>query len=314
MRLYFADIERPKAAAKFLARLSPEVTLSSAHEALARASGFRDWHELTTSFRGSRPDPTDFSIPAATHLVLALAAALNLECGDVQYALSKARLLCPTPWSMNDQLAVHLAAMRQRFLGTPTRGKPGTIVKVKTYGGSRDGYILRITDLMYVLHDSGEGCCVPFEAVTPRTPIADFLPARLWLPYGVWTLEDGSEVVFARDYLPLWRISAEGVERLDPWLWIKGIKSDRWFAANTEGDWWRPAGRGPALAYLEQHRIFDLPRLANAMRHMFAPGVQTLKGAVRSMHGQSNDDAPVPAFAALNTNLVENLRAKRTGT
>lgn len=187
-------------------------------------------------------------------------------------------------------------------------------MKVKTYGGPRAGYVLRIADLMYVLYDSGEGGCVPAEAVTPRTPISDFLPARLWLPYGVWTLDDGSEVVFARDYLPLWRITAEGVERLDPWLWIRGIKSDRWFAANTEGDWWRPAGRLPALAYLEQHRISELPKLANAMPHMFVPGVETIKGAVRRMYERTGGTTSLPPYAVLNGNLLESWRASRTGT
>lgn len=314
MRLYFSHIERPKAAAKFLARLSPEVTLANAQEALAHACGYRDWHELNISFRGAGPDPTEFSIQVATELVLALAHPLNLECGDVQYALSKARILCPTPWSIDDQLAVHMAALRKRFLGRPERGKPGTIIRVKTIGGPRVGYLLRTDRVVDVLYDSGEGGCATFEAVTPRTPVPDFLPARLWLPYGVWTLEDGSEVVFSRDYHPLWRISADGIERLVPWLWIKGIKSDRWFATNTEGDWWRPAGRLPALAYLEQHRIFELPKLANAMRHMFVPGVRNLTGAIRQLHAQSDGDAGLPAFAVLNTNLTADGHVRRTGT
>lgn len=112
-----------------------------------------------------------------------------------------------------------------------------------------------------------------------------FLPARLWLPYGVWTLQDDSEVVFARDYLALWRISADGVERVDPWLGIRGIKSDRWFAVDTEGDWWRPAAREATLAYLEKHRIFELPKLANAMPYMFERGVESISDAVRRMYG-----------------------------
>lgn len=303
MRIYFSEIERLKVAAKLLSRLSPALTLASVHEALARASGFRDWHELGASFGGASHAPTEFNHQTAAHLVLQLSAALNLECGDVQFAVSKARLLGSSRWSTNDQIAVYMAALRSGFLGASARGKPGTIVRVKAHGSIRPAYLIRPGRPTYVLYDSGDGCCGDFEAVTPRTQIADFLPARLWVPYGVWTLEDGSEVVFARDYHPLWRISAEGVERLEPWLWIRGIKSERWFAHNTEVDWWRPSGRRPALAYLEGHRIFELPRLGNAMLDMFAPGVESISGAIRRMHGRAHV-AALPKFAVLDTNLL----------
>ena len=303
MRIYFAEIERVKLTAKLLSRLSPAVTLANVLENLARASGYRDWHELDASFGGVTNTPTEFSPEIAAHLVLELAAALNLECGDVQFAISKARLLGSSRWSTSDQITVYMSALRSGFLGAPARGQPGTIVKVKGLEGP--GYILR-TDhygVVHLLKDGGTSGCVPEETVTPRTPIADFLPARLWLPYGVWTLNGGSEVVFARDYHPLWHISAEGVERLDPWLWIRGIKSERWFAHNTEGDWWRPQGRVPALAYLEGHRISELPKLGNAMLDMFAPGVESISGAVRRMHNRAQDLA-LPRFAMLNTNLL----------
>ncbi len=59
-----------------------------------------------------------------------------------------------------------------------------------------------------------------FEVVTPRFPLPDFVPSRIWLPYGVWKLSDGSEVLFSRDYLPMWRVSSERTERLAPRLWI----------------------------------------------------------------------------------------------
>jgi hypothetical protein len=58
------------------------------------------------------------------------------------------------------------------------------------------------------------------------------LPPR-GLPYGWWFLQDGSEVVFNRDYLPQYRVWPDGrVERADPtqfyefiiqcWFWQDG--------------------------------------------------------------------------------------------
>jgi hypothetical protein len=312
MRSSFSDIARPKAAAKQLSRLSPAVTLAAAQEALARASGYRDWHELAGSVH-YQPDASRVCFPELLQLVLSLSDALDLDTGDVQFAISKAKLIQSLSWSVEDQAAFQMAAIREKFLGSQARGKPGTIVRVKAHGTIRPAYLIRPGRPTYVFYDSGEGSCGDFEAVTPRTPIDDFLPARLWLPYGVWKLEDGSEVAFARDYLPLWRVTVEGIERLDPWLWIRGIKSERWFAHNTERDWWRPAGRKPALAYLAQHRIFELPRLANAMPDIFAPGVETILDAVRRMHIRA-PEADLPNFAVLNTNLLHDWRATQTVT
>ena len=45
----------------------------------------------------------------------------------------------------------------------------------------------------------------------------NFLPMRLRLPYGKWSLQDGYEVLFNRDYCPIWQRSASGeVTRIDP--------------------------------------------------------------------------------------------------
>lgn len=312
MRISFSDIARPKAAAKQLSRISLDVTLASAQEALARATGYRDWHELAGS--STAPSGSDFSVPTLAPVVLSIANALSLDAGDVQFAISKARLVGTRPWSIEDQLALHMAVLRERSLGAPARGKPGTVLKVRAHGETRLAYLLRTDHIVHVLYDRGEGACAKFEAVTPRAPLPDFLPARLWLPYGIWTLDDGSEVVFARDYLPLWRITSKSVERLDPWLWIVGIRSERWFAINTERDWWRPAGRLPALAFLERHRVFEMPKLANAMPYMFGHDVETIPEAVRAMFGNAGTSSPVPKFAVLNSNLLQDWRASRTGT
>ncbi len=82
MRIQFSDIERPKAATKWLVRGSPDVKLSAAQEALARAAGYRDWHELAASTRVDETDDVH-----AVHLVALidrLAGDLGMLFGDVQ--------------------------------------------------------------------------------------------------------------------------------------------------------------------------------------------------------------------------------------
>lgn len=41
--------------------------------------------------------------------------------------------------------------------------------------------------------------------------IADFKPMRLYLPYGKWKCADGREILFNRDYCPIWERSSDGV-------------------------------------------------------------------------------------------------------
>ena len=45
----------------------------------------------------------------------------------------------------------------------------------------------------------------------------EFKPKRLYVPYGKWFCEDGREVLFNRDYTPIWSRSKDGlIERIDP--------------------------------------------------------------------------------------------------
>mgnify|MGYP000855220764 CR=1 FL=1 len=205
MRISISDLSRAKAAAKALARLSPAAKLATVHEGLARTFGYRDWHELSVTAAAPAPATAAEDILS---VVLGLSDALDLDPGDVQYALNKARLLPATPLSIDAHLSLCAATWR-RYFGPPGRGKPGTIVKVKAHGQVRPAYLLQPGRPTILLFDTGLGSCADFEVVTPRTPLPDYVPSRLWLPYGYWTLTDGSEVMFSRDYFPLLSIGVE---------------------------------------------------------------------------------------------------------
>lgn len=305
MRIQFPDLVRPKQAAKNLVRLSPHLKLAAAHEALARVLRYRDWHELSISVCASTsPAPHDVDAEDALHIVLGLAEALGLPYPDVQYAISKARLLRDTPWSMDDQLSLRSAIWRQRLFGSPGRGKPGTVVRDKAHGSNDPAYLRRAGRPTYLLFDTGMGERADFEVVTPRTPLADFVPSRLWLPYGYWTLQDGSQVIFARDYLPMWRIAQGAIERLDPWLWIKGITAEFHFTTSLATVVWaRGPARELALHHLIKHRIFELPKLVDVMPHLFETDVETIADGVGRLHEVSGAGKIPPTYAELNTRL-----------
>lgn len=302
MRILFPDLARPKQAAKNLVRLSPGLQLSPVHEALARALGYRDWHELSSS-PPSTAATAACETGGAMSIILGLADALGLPDPDIQYAVSKARLLQDR--SIDNQLNLRCAIWRERVFGPPGRGKPGTVVRDKAHGANTPAYLRQTGRPTHLLFDTGMGMRADFEVATPRTPLSDFVPSRLWLPYGYWTLRDGSEVIFSRDYLPMWRIAEGAIERLDPWLWINGIASEFHFGQSPPTVVWAQGrARDHAVLHLEQRRIFELPKLVDVMPHLFEADVEGIAHGVAKLRQQRGGSDLLPAYADLNTRLL----------
>jgi hypothetical protein len=286
MRMYFSNADRPKAAAKILVRESGTLKLSAAQEAIARATGYRDWHDL---LQAATPVSTNCADPAPwKQVILSITDALGVGYGDVQYALMRSRLL--PDMTLEETLAIRASIWRERLFGVPRRDKPGTVVRIKESGSQNEpAYLLATGRPTHVLYDTGFGICADFEVVTPRMPIADFVPSRLWLPYGFWTLLDGSIVTFSRDYKPMW-CSANGVSyRLHPWLWIDHICETTHFSTLAGNlNWAGGPARALALEHLRSHRIIGLPRLVDAMHFAFDPTVQSVGRAVARMQEGSD--------------------------
>lgn len=307
MRIQFSDIERPKAASKWLVRGSPNIKLSAAQEALARAAGYRDWHELAASTRVDETD--DMHAVRLVALIDRLAGDLGMLFGDVQYALTKARLfeLLLTP---EMQLGLRARAMRVYSLGSSGRGKPGTVVlsKARSLGGSvkvgSNGYLLprsiKSPDVSRVYFAGGICTLANFEVRTPQFPRPDFVPARFWLPYGYWTLGDASIVLYSRDYLPLWHIDLDGIiTRPEPWYWIKGIVNHFYFFqyCGTPGIWSSGPSANAAIQFLREHRVLGLPRLVEAFPYMFEPAVESEEGAMALLQERAGYQGDVPGYA-----------------
>ncbi len=305
MRIHFSDLVRPKQAAKYLTRGAAELNLATVHEALARALGYRDWYELSISTQPNSPATTEhISLDDALRIILELADALALPEADVHHAVSRARLLRATPWSIDEHMVLRTSFWRQRVFGPPGRGKPGTIVRDKAYGSRSPAYLRYPGRPTYLLFDTGFGERADFEVATPRSPLQDFVPSRIWLPYGVWKLSDGSEVVFSRDYLPMWRISNDRTERIAPWLWIKGIVEEIHFASPGTATWASGSAREKAVGYLQRHRISELPRLTDIMPYLFAPQIESLPDGVARLYTTRRGIEAQTPYAELNTRIL----------
>ncbi len=90
---------------------------------------------------------------------------------------------------------------------------------------------------------------------------------RLYLPYGKWVCEDGTEVLFNRDYCPMWARNPSGeIVGIEPDLWVI-FKEQTWFTDESgryqkqKGEnilkEWGLAGEKPASL----NRIFEAKRL-----------------------------------------------------
>ncbi len=270
MRLHFPNTSRPKKAAKHLAAWLSK-PLSSAQRAVARACGYRDWHELTQLFDAGSPCALDQDITIAnfierqSRLTLAIARELSAFDGDVQYALAEARLTGDRSPQLDEQIAIRLACWRATDLPTVDSRQRGAVGKLKTVGRNGEAVILRERGRpTYVISHQAISTVGDFEYVSPRVAPPLFVPMRLYLPYGYWTEHDGSRVIFSRDYKPMWRLRGRSIERVEPWLRISFVEQTHLWPRG-QAPWSSKELKADLNEFLAQNGIHGLPILAAAL-------------------------------------------------
>lgn len=291
MRLHFPNLTRPKKAAKHLSAVFPDIPLSSIQRAVAVACGYRDWHELEVNHAAAEPSVLDEHLPEgafrerAIALSRGLAAALNVHDGDVQAALPDMRLTGNRPFTRDDHEFIRTACWRAGPLPWKAGRHPGVIFRIKSAGFSKiEPHWWRKSSggVRFLYHSTDNGVVATFEAVVPRTRMEDFVPRRFWLPYGWMDMEDGSRVLFSRDYLPLWRITDGKVERLKPTTEMSGER--HWFREGG-GPWSYGSAREAAERMLMEHGITALPRLADVLPILIHDEHIDVKGAAKVLDG-----------------------------
>ena len=307
MRVPLPDTTRPRAAAKRLVTLCPHVHLASAQQAIAHGLGYRDWHDLNAAatLDKSALAQTSDQAELARAVVERVSLRLGIDAGDAQFAILGARLFGSELWSLDHQLKLTTDRWRREF-GDPARGRPGTMIRVTEDGRSRTrvGYLCGPGRASRVFYDSNIGHCAGFEVVTPRRPLSDFVPARLWLPYGYWVLQDGSQVIYSRDYLPMWRVRDGRVERLLPWWWINGeVRNVNLARSIGQADWHSGPVRQLAIDLLAKLRIHGLPKLVDAMTYIIREPIQEIGEAACWLAPTSPEVHALPSYARVNRRL-----------
>lgn len=86
--------------------------------------------------------------------------------------------------------------------------KPAIVIRHNVFNGTLECYANR---------GPVSALRAEMSAYRDQAKVSAFMPQRLKLPYGKWTCADGSEVMFNRDYCPIWVRTVDGkVETIDP--------------------------------------------------------------------------------------------------
>lgn len=116
------------------------------------------------------------------------------------------------------------------------RGEPipvGTLVRLK-HSGHPLGLVYESDGSTVAFYHNWGPLTAADDEVTvcrDQSRASKFKPLRLVLPYGKWTCEDGTEVLFNRDYCPIWKKLPSGeVVGLDPNEFVEhSDKKEEWF-------------------------------------------------------------------------------------
>lgn len=98
----------------------------------------------------------------------------------------------------------------------------GDVVHVKPF--NKDAVVVEHDphrDTVRLYNDAGPGLVARHEVSIRRKPAKTIQPMRLFLPYGKYICADGSEVLYNRDYTPMWAKFKDGrVVALEPDTWV----------------------------------------------------------------------------------------------
>lgn len=272
MRIHFSSTKQPKKAAKFLSEASSS-SLSACQQQVAKSCGYRDWHDLEKSLCSINVATTqEVSIETEVAVIVSISQALGLGAGDAQHTLTVARLFRAGPPNLQHELEVR-RRLFQNLDNLPSEPKSaGCVVKMKAKGAPPQiGIVSSWGSTVTLITQARDASIVAdYEVITPRKPLPLFIPLRLYFPYGLWTEKDGSEVLFSRDYLPMWRLRPGlAPERLDPWERVyQTSMTHLWEEEAVDLD---QKGLGnEAIQMLHERGVRSLPKLVDVLPIMIS--------------------------------------------
>jgi hypothetical protein len=275
-------------AAKMLSQESA-TSLSQCRETISKAIGYNDYYDLGQngpSKLGVNNLATSHSTEAETRITALIASQLDVSPVTVHHILANTLFHNGQPPNMDHALKVISGVFERTVLPQQGKRQSGQIGKLKSSARNGEHVILRdfgrVTQIMS--HQSANAIVADFEYVSPTKPLPLFIPMRLYMPYGFKTEDDGSRVLFSRDYLPMWRLrKGKKPERMKPW---EQIYSGGLNFVLPEGDmpWHNSNNFTVCLRFLEHEGIRSFPLSLDALPLIVKDNsVSSYKDAVKAL-------------------------------
>lgn len=250
MQLSFNGLARPKRAARNL-KIAYDIKLAAAHMLIAKLAGYRDWHELERSGLSDAPRPLDVELHERARDQRRMRLIERLSQISQRSFMEAARgVLCAQLLHQNQE--------------GPARSyrDDGSFYVGQTVFLDADskGIVLDASRAVEVLDTQGGVALRGREEIRPAEADPKLgLPLRLLLAYGKWTESDGSIVLFARDYMPIWRIEPGGrIKPADPSEWIE-YRAQSWFWNDRTRPWGRLERINEERERLVAFGVTDMP-------------------------------------------------------
>lgn len=102
---------------------------------------------------------------------------------------------------------------------------------------------------------TGEEFCAGWQdemvVITKRRPAKNLLELRqIFMPYGRWTCADGREVLFNREYTPIWqRRPGQSAKPAKPGEWVEHVGSEMIYSDSDKEDVKRAKGAAVLAAW-----------------------------------------------------------------
>ncbi|WP_066754019.1 DUF5623 domain-containing protein [Sphingobacterium populi] len=169
---------------------------------------------------------------------------------DVRILIREAYHNCAPIQVLNKKLDVAIKAIENWPLNRQVKGlmevkgqiSRGTLIYLKNYN-RKPAVVLShdtINNLIRCYGDSGISTVEREEITVARkqSKAKKFCPMRLTLPYGKWHCEQGIEILFNRDYIPIWMKDVNGkVQQVDPNIKVIHIDEQEFYFSDKSAPW-----------------------------------------------------------------------------